>query len=199
MRLVSLHSLYGKATGFYECEMMPFGLTNASATLQRLVESCLGNLHLNYHIIYLDDIIIFSKTPSEHITRMSKISEKSAEAGLNLKPSRYYFFCTRLSYLGHIVSEGGIETDRKKVEVVKNWPTPTTVKDIRSILGLTNHYRCFTHKYAHIAKPLNLITTGENASNKKEKIEWNENCEVSFQKLKRALLQHSYFDLCRLL
>ena len=92
--------------GFYECARMPFGLTNAPATFQRLMESCLGELHLDWCIIYLDDIIIFSKNPDDHITRLEGVFEKLAKAGLKLKPSKCEFFRSSLKYLGHIVSKG---------------------------------------------------------------------------------------------
>ena len=86
--------------GFYECVRMPFGLTNTPATFQRLMESCLGELHLDWCIIYLDDIIIFSKTPDDHITRLEGVFEKLAKAGLKLKPSKCEFFRSSLKYLG---------------------------------------------------------------------------------------------------
>ena len=70
--------------GFYECEHMPFGLTNAPATFQWLMQSCLGNLHLHYCIIYLDDVIVFSKTPEGNIIRLRAVFEKLKQAGLKL-------------------------------------------------------------------------------------------------------------------
>ena len=76
---------------FYECECMPFGLINAPATLQWLMQSCLGSLHLHYYIIYLDDVIVFSKTPEEHIFRLRDVFEKLKQAGLKLKPSKCDF------------------------------------------------------------------------------------------------------------
>ena len=88
--------------GFYEFVRMPFGLTNVPATFQRLIESCLGELHLDWCIIYLDDIIIFSKNPDEHITRLEGVFEKLAKAGLKFKPSKCEFFHSSLKYLGHI-------------------------------------------------------------------------------------------------
>ena len=127
--------------GFYECERMPFRLTNAPATFQRLVESCLGDLHLNWCIIYLDDVIVFSKTPKEHIDRLRGVFHKLFLAGLKLKPKKCEFFKSKIAYLGHIVSAKGIETDPKKVEAVKNWTVPKTVTDVRSFLGFTNYYR----------------------------------------------------------
>ena len=100
--------------GFYECVRMPFGLTNMPATFQRLMESCLGELPLGWCIIYLDDIIIFSKNPDDHITRLEGVFEKLAKVGLKLKPSKCEFFCSSLKYLGHIVSKDGIATDPMK-------------------------------------------------------------------------------------
>ena len=100
--------------GFCECVRMPFGLTNAPATFQRLMESCLSDLHLNWCIIYLDDVIIFSRTPKEHIAQLEAVFKKISDAGLKLKPSKCEFFKKRIHYLGHIVSDNGIETDPKK-------------------------------------------------------------------------------------
>ena len=94
--------------GFYECVRMPFGLTNAPATFQRLMESCLGELHLEWCIIYLDDIIIFSKNPDDHLTRLEGVFERLAKAGLKLKPSKCEHFQSSLKYLRHIVSKNGI-------------------------------------------------------------------------------------------
>ena len=108
--------------GFYECVRMPFGLTNVQATFQRLMESCLGELHLNWCIIYLDHIIIFSKTPEEHLKQLRGVFERLARVGLKLKPSKCEFFRDSLRYLGHVVSKKGIATDPKKIETILNWP-----------------------------------------------------------------------------
>ena len=129
--------------GFYECERMPFGATNAPATFQRMMEMCLGDLHLNWCLIYLDDIIVFAKTQQEAITRLGTVFQKLREAGLKLQPSKCELFKTRLLYLGHIVSEDGLRTDPKKVEAIHQWPVPVTVTDVRSFLGLANYYRRF--------------------------------------------------------
>ena len=98
--------------GFYECLQMPFGLTNAPATFQHLMETCLGKMHLKWCIIYLDDIV-FSRMPEEHIERLRGMFEKLAAAGLRLKPSKCKFCKSRVTYLGHIISKNGIETDPK--------------------------------------------------------------------------------------
>ena len=116
--------------GFYECVQIPFGLTNAPVTFQHLMESCLGDLHLKWCIIYLDDIIVFSKTPKEHIQRLRGMFEKLSAAGLQLKPRKCEFFKSQIAYLGHIVSKDGIETDPKKITAIKEWPIPKTVTEV---------------------------------------------------------------------
>ena len=102
--------------GFYQYKRMPFGATNALATFQRMMETCLGDLHLNWCLINLDDIIVFAKTQEEAITRLGTVFQKLREVGLKLKPSKCELFKTSLLYLGHIVSEDGIRKDPKKIK-----------------------------------------------------------------------------------
>ena len=171
--------------GFYECVRMPFGLTNAPATFQRLMESCLGELHLEWCIIYLDDIIIFSKNPDDHLVRLRGVFERLAKAGLKLKPSKCEFFKSHLKYLGHIISKDGIATDPKKIEVIRNWPRPNTVTEVRSFTGFTNYYRHFIKGYAKIARPLHELTSGEKDKKKNYRVNWTERCQESFDSLKK--------------
>ena len=116
--------------GFYEFVQMPFGLTNAPATFQCLMESCLGDLHLKWCIIYLNDIIVFSKTPEEHIERLRGVFEKLSAAGLRLKPSKSEFFKSGIPYLGHLVSKDGLEIDPKKITTIKEWLVPRLVTEV---------------------------------------------------------------------
>ena len=106
---------------------MSFGLTNAPATFQQLMQSCLGSLHLHYCIIYLDEVIVFSKTLEEHPLRLRVVFRKLNQAGLKLKPSKCEIFRQELIYLGHVVSKNGIQTDPKKVKSICKWPVPTNV------------------------------------------------------------------------
>ena len=106
--------------GFWECERMPFGLTNAPATFQRLMESCMGDLHLLFCLLYLDDIVIFSKTYEEHFVRLEAVFQKLEEAGLKLGPSKCQFLRKDTKYLGHIISEKGISVDPDKIASVKS-------------------------------------------------------------------------------
>ena len=95
-----------------------------------MMETCLGDLHLNWCLIYLDDIIVFAKTQEEAITRLGTIFQNLREVGLKLKPSKCELFKTSLLYLGHIVSEDGIRTDPKKIEAILRWPVPLTVTEV---------------------------------------------------------------------
>ena len=103
---------------------------------------------------------------------------------MKLKPKKCEFFKSKIAHLGHIISSHGIETDPKKVEAVKNWTILKTVTDVRSFLGFTNYYRRFIKDYAKVANPLNTLISGENASKKKKLVQWDEQCQGAFDKLK---------------
>ena len=128
---------------------MAFGLTNAPATFQRLMEACMGELHLKECLIFLDDILIFSKTFEEHLSRLGVFS-RLKKHNLKLKPSKCELFMKEVKYLGHIVSENGVQTDPEKVKALKKWPIPTNVKTLRSFLGFTGYYRRFIKDNAKI-------------------------------------------------
>ena len=174
--------------GFYECDTMPFGATNAPATFQRLMHDCLGDLNMNWCIVYLDDIIIFSDTKEEHIKRLEAVFQKLMAAGLKLKPTKCFFFRDEIEYLGHVVSGKGISTNPKKIEAVTKWPTPKTVYDVRSFLGFVGYYRRFIKNFSKITKPIREVITGlENQSKraaKKTYIEWTDIADSAFETLK---------------
>ena len=169
--------------GFFECHRMPFGATNAPATFQRLMETCLGDLQLNWCIIYLDDVVVFSATPKDHLNRLRAVFERLRQAGLKLKPSKCEFFKDSITYLGHVVSAEGVSTDPKKVEIVKQWPTPATVTHVRSFLGFVNYYRRFIKDFAKLAKPLYCLISGDNAQRKNKPVEWGPEAQQAFEQL----------------
>ena len=175
--------------GFYECVQMPFGLTSAPATFQHLMESYLGEMHLKWCIIYLDGIIVFSKTPEEHIERLRGVFEELSIVGLRLKPSKCEFLKSRITYLGHIVSKDGIETEKKKITAIQEWPILKTVSEVCSFLGFMNYYHKFIPKYAQIAPPINQLVSGENANKKKALVEWNDECQEAFNRFKQLCSQ----------
>ncbi|MCG8094292.1 MAG: DDE-type integrase/transposase/recombinase [Candidatus Thiodiazotropha endolucinida] len=152
--------------GFFECNRMAFGLTNAPSTFQRLMERCMGDLHLKECLIYLDDIIIFSKTFDEHITRLQNVFKQLEQHGLKLKASKCEFFKTQVQYLGHIVSDKGVQTDPDKIAALKEWPAPSNIQELRSFLGFAGYYRRFVCNYSKIAKPLNDLLVGHPTTKK---------------------------------
>lgn len=155
--------------GFWEACRMPFGLTNAPATFQRLMEACMGDLYLTYCLLYLDDVIIFSRTYEEHLERLQAVFSRIKEAGLKLKPSKCKFFQKSIKYLGHIVSEDGVATDPDKVKAVKEWPIPKSVKEVQSFLGFVGFYRRFIEGFSKIAKPLHQLLQGTGSKKKHQK------------------------------
>ena len=109
-------------------------------SFQRLMETYLGDHQLNWHIICLDDIIVFSKMPKDHLVWLRAVFKKLKETGLKLKPSKCNFFKKSLMYLGHKILERDIEPDDSKTKVIWEWPTPITITEVISFLGLANHY-----------------------------------------------------------
>ena len=139
---------------------MPFRSTNAPATFQDLMESCLGELHLQQCIIYLDDIIIFATSVDEHLDRLRAVFDKLEQANLKLKPLKCEFFWERIEYLGHIMSKRGIKTNPWKIKKVGNWPQPQNITELCGFLGLCNYYHKFIENFGQKARPLYKLLTG---------------------------------------
>ena len=154
--------------GFWECNSMPYGLTNAPATFQRLMEQCMGDLHLQKCLIYIDDIVVFSKTLDEHVKRLSEVFARLQSCGLKLKPSKCDFLKKSVRYLGHIISADGVQTDPDKIEAIQNWKVPQTTDDVRRFLGFVGFYRRFIKNYASIARPLTNLLVGDPKSGRRK-------------------------------
>ena len=170
--------------GFYECEHMPFGLTNAPATFQHLMETCFGDLQLNWCNIYLDDITVFATIPKEHLKRLLAVLTKLWEAGLKLKSEKGEFFTEEIVYLCHIGSKDGVQTEECKIEAVHKWPVPHTVTEVRSFWGFPNYYHQFLKGYASIVQPLYDLVSGDNARKKNKSVNWTDQCQAAFDKIK---------------
>ena len=170
---------------------MPFGGSNAPATFQRLMENCLGDLNLRWCVVYLDDIIVYGKSPEEILERLGAVFEKLRKAGLKLKPSKCEFFKEQIQFLGHIVSKEGISTCPEKVHAVQEWPIPKTINDLRSFLGFVGYYRKFIKGFSQIAKPLNSLLEGY-VNNKRAKkvqtIPWQLEQQEAFNALQQACM-----------
>ena len=126
-------------SGLYQFKKMPFGLVNAPATFQRLMEVVLSGLARTMCLVYLDDILVIGKTLEEHNVNLGKVLERMRSAGLRLQPKKCHIVCEEVQYLEHVVSGEGVRTDPKKLEAVKQYPTPTDVKTLRSFLGLASY------------------------------------------------------------
>jgi hypothetical protein len=161
---------------------MPFGLCNAGATFERLMEKVLSNLSWKVCLVYLDDIIILSKDFNEHMDNLRQVVGRLEQTNLKMNPKKCILLQKEVTFLGHILSEKGVATDPTKIEAIKNWHIPRNVRDVRSFLGLCSYYRKFIHKFSDIARPLYKLTES------KRNFLWDEDCNVSFDKMRRALI-----------
>ena len=175
--------------GLYECESMPFGLCNAPPTFQRLMQNCLGKLNLTYCLINLDDVIVFSKMPEEHLQRMRVVFDCLREHGLKSKPSKCDVFKSEINYLAHHVSQKGVLPSKKNLESIGQCPPPDTYTKVKSFAGLVGHYRRFIKGFAKIAAPLYDLTSGDNKDKKSEHIDLSPEALEAFDRLKAACLQ----------
>jgi hypothetical protein len=136
----------------------------------------------SFVIVYLDDILIYSKSPEDHEKHLRAVLSALRQHKLYAKISKCTFGVTETEFLGHIVSDKGISTDPRKIQAVRDWPTPRTVTELRSFLGLANYYRRFVQGYSRIAGPLTSLT-GKGCS-----WMWGEAQDAAFQTLKQALI-----------
>ena len=167
--------------GLYEFKVMPFGLCNAPATFQRLMEIVLTGLTHNQCFVYLDDILIVSRSWDEHLENLNLVFNRLRNAGLRLKPKKCTFARRKALYLGHIISENGIEVDPDKVEKVREYPVPGNLKTLQQFLGLASYYRRFISNFSKIANPLHCLTR------KDAPFIWSDSCQESFDMLKKML------------
>ena len=174
--------------GLYECKSMPFGLCNAPPTFQRLMQNCLGELNLTYCLIYLDDVIVFSEMPEEHLQRMRVVFDRLREHGLKLKPSKCEVFKPEINYLAHHVSQKGV-LPSKNLESIAQCLPPDTYTKVKSFVGLVGHYRCFIKGFAKIVVPLYDLTSGNNKDKKLEHVDLSPEALEAFDRLKAACLQ----------
>ena len=175
--------------GLYECESMPFGLYNSPPTFQRLMQNCLGELNLTYCLIYLDDVIVFSDMPDEHLRRMRVVFNHLREHGLKLKPSKCEVFKSEINYLAHHVSWKGVLPSKKNLESIAQCPPSDTYTKVKSFVGLVGHYRSFIKGFAKIAAPLYDLISGDNKDKKSEHVDLSPEARESFDHLKAACLQ----------
>ena len=169
--------------GLFEFTAMPFGLTNAPATFQRLMERVLRGLTFEHCLVYLDDILVFSRSIDDHVAGLRKVLERLREAGLKAKPSKCQFGRKTMDYLGHVVSTEGIAPQENKVKAVREFPVPKNPTVVRSFVNLAGYYRRFIPKFSSIAKPLfDLLRKGDEFT-------WTDECRAAMDSLKAKLTE----------
>lgn len=163
---------------------MPFGIAAAPGTFQEMMVKVLKGMEKDGTIVYLDDILIFTKTEDEHYKTIEKVLERIKEAGLRINPEKCHLFKQEVKFLGHIINKRGIQTDPGKIEAIKTFDRPKCIKNLRSFLGICNYYRRFIKEYSRKARALEEIC-GKN----KEKLVWTDQCDKAFTEMKAALTE----------
>jgi len=163
-------------------KVLPFGLRNAPSTFQRLVDLALAGLTWEVCLVYLDDLIVFSRTFEDHVVRLQAVFDRLRAADLKLKPTKCVLFAQQVKFLGSIVSSNGIAPDPEKVEAVATWPTPQNLTEVRAFVALAAYYHRHIRGFAEIARPLHELTR------KNAPFVWGLQQEEAFVTLKERLV-----------
>jgi hypothetical protein len=167
--------------GLYEFLVMSFGLTNAPAYFMYLMNSVFMPDLDKFVVVFIDDILVYSKSEHEHTEHLHIVLQRLRDHRLYAKLSRCDFWLREIKFLGHTISQDGISVDPEKVQEVMDWKPPTTVRQIRSFLGLAGYYRRFIPNISRIAKPMTELLK------KGVKYDWSQKCEDAFHTLRRHL------------
>ncbi|GJT62867.1 putative reverse transcriptase domain-containing protein [Tanacetum coccineum] len=175
--------LLSERYGHYEFQVMPFGLTNAPAVFMDLMNRVCKPYLDKFVIVFIDDILIYSRNEEEHANHLRIILELLKKEKLYAKFSKCDFWIRIVQFLGHLIDSQGLHVDPAKIEAVKNWASPTTPTEVRQFLGLAGYYRRFIKDFSKIAKSLTELTQ------KNKKYIWGEDQESAFQLLKQKLCE----------
>jgi hypothetical protein len=167
--------------GLYEYPVMSFGQTNAPAYFMYLMNKVFMEYLDKFVVVFIDDILIFSKMMEEHEEHLRLVLEKLRSNQLYAKFNKCEFWLTEVAFLGHVISVGGVSVDPGKVNDVLNWMPPTTTSEIRSFLGLVGYYHRFIKNFSKIAKRMTKLLE------KKKAFEWTKECQASFEELRKRL------------
>ena len=178
-----IKSAFTTKSGQYCFTRMPFGLTGAPATFQRAMTQVMRNANWKNCVVFMDDILVFGETIEQHDQNLDIVLEALETNGLKVLPTKCFLLKEEVSFLGHVIDKFGIRTDPTKTEAMKNYPRPTTSKELQRFLGMCNYYRRFIRNFAEIARPLHELT-----SKKLNKFEWNDIHERAFLDLKQVMI-----------
>lgn len=180
-------------SGLYEFLRMPFGLTNAPAAFQRVVDNIFGLEKEKFVQCYLDDIIVYSKNRKDHDYHLSTVYEKLKNAGLILNKEKCRFYRNELDILGYKVKKNSIYPTHERIESIKNFPLPTSYKELKSFLGLISYSRNFIQNLSSIAKPLLDLLKGSPENS--QTLKFTETELISFEKLKNLINSDNYLSI----
>ena len=161
---------------------MPMGISGAVESFQRLMQQCLQGLDHEICLCYLDDCLVWSRSESEMIERLSQIFNRFRKHGLRMNPSKCIFGVESVLFLGHIFNKTGVHVNPEKIKIVQDYPVPRTPKQVKSFLGLASYYKRFIKQFSHITAPLRQLLQ------KNVKYDWSSDCQKAFDTLKNALI-----------
>ena len=170
--------------GQYEYLVIPMGLCNAPATFQSLMNRIFNDCIDEFLVVYMDDLLIYSKSLEEHLKHLEKILQRLKEHKLYVSPKKCEFPKQELKFLGLIINNKGIQVDKSKVNVVETWPQPTNITELRSFIGILQFFRRCINVFSKIALPLtNLTRKGRHPE------EWDHKCSEAFEAFKEVLIK----------
>lgn len=167
--------------GLYEWLVMPFGLSNAPSTFMRLMNHVLRPFINKFVVIYFDDILVYRQSLEEHLVHLEEVLCTLRKEGLYANLKKCIFGANELVFLGFVVSQQGLKVDNEKIKAIEEWPTPTSISQIRSFHGLASFYRRFVKDFSTVATPLTAVIK------KNRGFQWGVNQEKTFQELKHRL------------
>ncbi|KAK3545179.1 hypothetical protein QTP70_001771 [Hemibagrus guttatus] len=168
-------------TGHYEYLVMPYGLVNAPSVFQDFMHEVLREFLHKSVLVYIDDILIYSRSMADHCRHVVEVLQHLRDYRLFLKAEKCVFHQSSVQFLGYIIDRSGVRMDERKVAAVRNWPIPTSVKDLQRFLGFANFYRRFIQGYSSITNPLTSLLR-----NKPKSLTWTPAATQAFDKLKTA-------------
>lgn len=171
--------------GLFEYNVLPMGLCNSPGVFMQLMNDTFADFLNQFVLVFLDDIIVHSSTMEEHEQHVRQVLARLRQHRLYAKASKSALCKREVEFLGHMVGEHGLRVMQDKIEAVRDWPTPTNIRELRAFLGLAGYYRRFVRNFSAIALPLTELT--RNVTRQKLELSWGTKQQLAFVELKRAL------------